>query len=187
MTVAVAVRKDGRTVLAADSLVNFGGQRFMPENCAFHKIHRLGDSFLVWAGWSLYAEMLNAYLARHPPPPLLSESDVFSFFIEFWRTMRRDYTFIQRAAGVAEHPFADLDSVVLLANKAGIFRVQGDLDVTEFQQYSAVGTGAKYALGAMRVLYEQLDDAREIARRAVQVGIDSDVYCGGPVDLTEVD
>jgi len=186
MTVAVAVRKNGRTVLAADSLVNFGGQRFPAENCKFHKIHRLGDSLIVWAGWSLYAEMLTAHLALHPPPPLGSERDVFAFFIQFWRAMRSDYTFLQGTPG-SEHPFADLESTFLLANRAGIFRVQSDLDVTEFMQYSAVGTGAKYALGALRVLYDQLDDAHEIARRAVQVGIDSDVYCGGVIDVAEVE
>ena len=186
MTVAVAVRKGGRTVLAADSLVTFGGQHFLPENCKFHKIHPVGESFLVWAGWSLYAELLNAYLARHPPPPLLGESDVFLFFIEFWRAMRADYTFIQRRGAAVEHPFADLDSTFLLANRAGIFRVQSDLDVTEFKQYTAVGTGAKYAIGAMRVLYDKVEDAAEIARQAVQVGIDCDVYCGGPIDVTEI-
>jgi ATP-dependent HslUV protease, peptidase subunit HslV len=187
MTVAVAVRKGGRTVLAADSLVNFGGQRFRAENCTFHKIKRVGDSFLVWAGWSLYAELLNAHLERHPPPALRSEAEVFTFFVQFWRAMRDDYTFMHRAAPSVEHPFADLDSVFLLANQAGIFRVASDMDVTLFEQYSAIGSGSKYALGALQVLYEQLEDPAEIARRAAQVGIDSDVYCGGPIDLSEVE
>jgi hypothetical protein len=102
--------------------------------------------------------MLNAHLERHPPPALYTESDVFAFFIRFWRAIRKDYTFLQRGAPT-EHPFADLESTFLLANRGGIFRVQSDLDVTEFKQYSAVGTGAKYALGAMRVLYDQLDDS----------------------------
>src|SRR5204862_3584933 len=114
MTVAVAVRKNGRTVLAADSLVNFGGQRFPPDNCKFHKIHRLGESFVVWAGWSLYAEMLTAHLSQHPPPPLRSEADVFGFFIQFWRAIRSDYTFLQPNNGGSEHPFADLESTFLL-------------------------------------------------------------------------
>jgi ATP-dependent HslUV protease subunit HslV len=187
MTIAVAVRKGGRTVLAADSLVNFGGQRFSAENCKFHKIKRVGDSFLVWAGWSLYAEMLNAHLSRHPPPALRSEAEVFTFFVQFWRAMRDDYTFMQRVTPSVEHPFADLDSVFLLANQAGIFRVASDMDVTLFEQYTAIGSGSKYSLGALRILYEQLDDVAEIARRAVQVGIDSDVYCGGPIDLSEVE
>lgn len=54
MTVAVAVTKNDRTVLAADSLVHFGGERFPAANGQFHKIHRIGHSLLAWAGWSLY-------------------------------------------------------------------------------------------------------------------------------------
>jgi ATP-dependent protease HslVU (ClpYQ) peptidase subunit len=107
--------------------------------------------------------------------------------VTFWRAIRDDYTFMQRAAAAGHAPFADLDSVFLLVNKSGIFRVASDMDVTQFQQYSAIGTGAKYALGALRVLYKQLDDPAEIARQAVQVGIDSDVYCGGTIDLAQVE
>lgn len=185
MTIAVAVSKGGRTVIAADSLVNFGGQRFPVENCRFSKIYRLGDSLLAWAGWSLYTEMLDAYLEATPPPTLYSEAEVFSFFVRFWKALRSDFTLLS-SGRERDHPFADLDSVFLLVNKAGIFRVAGDLDVTLFQQYSAVGTGSKYALGALRVMYDNMDDPAEMASRAVQVGIDFDVHCGGSVDLVEM-
>lgn len=187
MTVAVAVRKNGRTVLAADSLVQFGGQKFPPENCQFHKIYRVGETHVVWAGWSLYAEMLTAHLAANAPPPSFeTEAQVFDFFVRFWRAMRDDYTFMARHDRAERHPFVDLDSVFLLVNRHGIFRVAGDMDVTEFQQFCAVGTGSKYALGALRVLYQNGEDPVEIAQRAVQVGIDFDVNCGGPIELAEV-
>jgi ATP-dependent HslUV protease, peptidase subunit HslV len=187
MTVAFAVIKGDRAVLAADSLVNFGGQRYPVANCRFHKLVRVGESVMAWAGWSIYAELLHAHLAAAPPPPLDSEADVFSFFVRLWRTMRDDYTFTSGGGQVRDHPFVDLDSVFLLINRAGIFRVAPDMDVTQFDQYCAVGSGAKYALGAARVLYDQHDDPAEIARRSVQVGIDFDVYCGGEVDLIELD
>ncbi len=183
MTIALAVIKNGRTVLAADSLVNFGGERFRAENCRFNKIYPLGESVMVWAGWSLYAELLDAHLAVSPPPPLFTEEEVFAFFVKFWRAIREQYDYRGRET---DSSFANLDSVFLLVNRAGIFRVASDMDVTRFQQYCAIGSGARYALGAMNVLYEQLDDPSEIARRAVQVGIDFDVYCGGPIDLVEV-
>jgi ATP-dependent protease HslVU (ClpYQ) peptidase subunit len=186
MTIAVAVRKDGRTVLAADSLVNFGGQRFPPENCRFHKIFRMGSTSIVWAGWSLYAEMLTAHLAQNEPPPLASEPEVFTFFVRFWRSMRDDFTFITQGSRGVEHPFADLESVFLLVNRAGMFRVAGDMDVTPFEQFCAIGSGSKYALGALHVLYPGNLDAAEIAVRAVRVGIEYDVYCGGTVDLVEI-
>ena len=47
MTVAVAVRKQGKTVLVADSLVNFGGQRFPARDTRLNKIHRIGDSLIA--------------------------------------------------------------------------------------------------------------------------------------------
>lgn len=184
MTVAVAVRKGTRIVLAADSLVNFGGQRFAASNCQFHKIYRFGDCLMVWAGWSLYTEMLTAFTAEKPPPKLTTEAEVFSFFIQFWHSMRKEYSFVSQ--GGASSPFADLESTFLLANAGGIFRVASDMDVTRFDEYMAIGSGGKYALGALHVLYPQFSDPGEIARRAVQVGIDMDVYCGGPIDLAEV-
>ena len=185
MTIAVAVRKSGRIVVAADSLVNFGGERYPNENSRFHKIQEVGDSLVVWSGWSLYAELLNAHLERQPPPSLHGEGEVFAFFVSFWRALQEEYTLL-KPLGSREHPFAELDSVFLLANRTGVYRVSSDLDVTEFSRFAAIGSGSKYALGALQVLYEREKDPVEIARRAVQVGIDSNVYCGGPIDVMEV-
>ncbi|HYD02029.1 MAG TPA: hypothetical protein VEB22_12445 [Phycisphaerales bacterium] len=186
MTVVVGVRKKGRTVLAADSLVNFGGQRFGVDNCQFHKIVRVGDSLMAWAGWSLYAEYLTAYLkTEQAAPPLGTEEEIFRFFVGFWRAARREYTMTERGMG-RDHPFADLESTFILANKAGLYRVSGDMDVTQFKRYTAAGSGSKYSLGALEVLYEQDGSAEEVARRAVQVGINCDVYCGGTIDIEVV-
>jgi len=186
MTVAVAVRKEHRIILAAEGLVHFGGQRFPSDNTRSRKIHRIGDSVMAWAGWSLYAELLTAHLSTaSSPPPLGSEAEVFSFFVQFWRAMQANYTYLQ---GSPEHghPFANLDSTFLLANSSGIYRVAGDMDVTSFDQYSAIGSGSQYSLGALRVLYDSSSDPVDIAKRAIQVGIDFDVYCGGEIDLEEV-
>lgn len=191
MTVAVAVIKNGRTVLAADSLVTFGGQRFGPDNTRFQKIRQVGSSLLTWAGWSIYGELLTAHLGATSTPVsnLSTEAEVFDFFIRFWRVLRDEYTYRPYFGDrdSRDHPFASLDSTFLLANRHGIFRVAADLDVAQFQQYTAVGSGSPYALGALRVLYDTLDDAEDIAHRAVQVGIDFEIHCGGDIDLQTVD
>src|SRR5436853_7747420 len=98
MTIAVAVQKQGRIVLAADTLLTFGGERIPPDNCKVEKIYRAGDSVLAWAGWALYAEMLDAYFAANPPPDLTREVNIFAFFVKFWRAMRDDYTFMYHRA-----------------------------------------------------------------------------------------
>ena len=187
MTVALAVHKNQRIILAADTLVHYGGQRFPQENCRIQKIYRVGNSVLAWAGWSLYAELLDAYFAAEQPPDLVSERAVFSFFIRFWRSLRDDYTFLSRRTPTDSHPFVDLDSTFLIANRGGIFRVSGDMDVTYFQHYCAIGSGAQYALGALRILYDECEDPWEMARRAAQVGIDFNVYCDGEIDMIELE
>ena len=167
--------------------MHFGGQRFPARDTRLNKIHRIGDSLIAWAGWSLYAEMLTAHLAASEQVPRLrSEAEVFAFFVNFWRAMRANYTFLQSTSPQEGHPFANLESTFLLVNPSGIYRVAGDMDVTQFQQYSAIGSGSQYALGALRVLYNQPLGAAEIGRRAVQVGIDFDVYCGGRIDCESV-
>ena len=186
MTVAVAVRKNDRIILAADTLLTFSGDRVPADNCKVEKIYRVGSSVLAWAGWSLYAELLDAYLTSNPPPTLNNEVHIFTFFVKFWRSMRDDYTFMYNRATAESHPFVNLDSTFLVVNAAGIFKVSGDMDVTRFEQYCAIGSGAKYAMGALRVLYDKEVDAEAIARRAVQVGIDFNAYCGGSIDSIEI-
>lgn len=188
MTVAVAVAKDDQIIMAADSLVNFGGQRFTPDNARFRKIERVGDSLLVWAGWSLYGELLNSHLASKPPPATLdTETKVFCFFIDFWRSIRASYTWHRHQILTDDNPFGGLDSIFLLANRHGIFRIADDMDVSKFEQYCAIGSGSKYALGALRILYRAFDDPVRIAREAVGVGIECDVYCGGEIDIAAVE
>lgn len=186
MTVAVAVQKNDQLVLAADTLVHFAGQFFPFENCDTEKIFRTGKSILAWSGWALYAELLDAFLSESRPFELDSERAVFRFFVAFWRSMREDYGFMRHTASRSDPPFVDLDSTFLICNRGGIFRISGNMDVTRFKQYTAIGSGSKYALGALRALYEQDLDARELAVRAVEVGIDFDVYCDGKIDVLEV-
>ena len=186
MTIALAIRKNGRTVLAADTLLSFGSERIPPENCHVEKVYRAGSSVLAWAGWALYAELLDAYLATEAPPDLTSEVGIFSFFIRFWRAMRDDYTFMQHRSGDRQ-TFVSLDSTFLIANRSGIFKVSGDMNVTTFNQYCAIGSGAAYSWGALRVLYDLHDDPATIARLAAEVAIDYNIRCGGQIDIVEAE
>ncbi|EDY86665.1 20S proteasome, A/B subunit [gamma proteobacterium HTCC5015] len=54
-------------------------------------------------------------------------------------------------------------------------------DVTEFERFWAVGSGAEFALGAMHALYERLDDAEAIARAGVEAGAEFNTASGLPV------
>jgi ATP-dependent protease HslVU (ClpYQ) peptidase subunit len=47
--------------------------------------------------------------------------------------------------------------------------------------YDAVGSGADYAIGALDAMYEHGDLGEDELRHAIEIAIDRDITCGGPV------
>lgn len=187
MSIVVAVSKSDRVVVAGDSLVCFGdAERIPPENSRTAKIMRLGSSIMGGTGWAVFDDILRDFLHDRAAPPLGSEREIFSFLMDLWKALHDRYPYVNDQAAHKDTPFADLDSSFVIANRGGIFKVSSDMGVTRFNEYYAIGCGAPYALGALRVLYRGAQDADAIAREAVQTAIDFDVHCGGPIELLEV-
>lgn len=187
MSIITAVRKNDRTFLAADTLTCFGDTHRVPQsNATTPKIRRIGRSVVGGSGWGIYDRILDAHLAEHPEPALSNELDIFAFFMGLWRAMHDKYTFVNDQAAAKDSPFGDLDSSFLIANEGGIFKVSPDMDVSRFEQYYAIGSGAEYALGALYNLYEWEENPEVIARGAVESAIAFDVYCGGQISVMAV-
>ncbi|MHC5002938.1 MAG: hypothetical protein ACYTJ0_07430 [Planctomycetota bacterium] len=187
MSVVVVVSKQGRTVMAADSLTVFGdAQQLPPANAVTRKIRRVGDSLVGSAGWAIYDCILDHFLAGRPAPELRDEQAIFGFFLALWHALHERYPFVNDQAQNKDSPFGDLDSSFLIANEQGMFKVSNDLDVFRFNQYYAIGSGGEYALGAMHALYDEPAAADEIAQRAVRGAIVFDVHCGGEIHLEQV-
>jgi ATP-dependent protease HslVU (ClpYQ) peptidase subunit len=69
---------------------------------------------------------------------------------------------------------------ILLANPHGIFEVDTDRKVTEYEFFWATGSGRKYALGAMFQAYDHLRTARDIAVAGVLAATEFDQYSALP-------
>ena len=187
MSIAVAVTKRGQTVLAADTQDNFGDRRLSGSNHQASKITKVGGSWVATTGWGLYENLLEDYLAASRPPRLTSKGAVFAFFLRFWKALQDRYSLVDNQSHQDDKtPFADLDASFLIANRRGIFHVCGNMSVTEFAEYYAIGSGASYALGALRVLHGSGGSAEEIASAACEAAMAFDVYCGGEVELRVV-
>jgi len=188
MSVVVGVRKEGRLVLAADSLITFGSARMPEDNLKAEKIRALGDSLFASAGWGLYDDIIEDHVSQHPEVRLADEKAIFSFFLGLWRQLHERYSFVNDQPGDdKDSPFGDLDTTFLIANRGGLFHVGSDMSVTRFRQYYAIGSGGDYALGALHVLYRQLDDPAAVARGAVEAAVAFDTKCGGPILVREVE
>jgi len=183
MSVAVAVAK-GRTVaIAADTQENFGDRRVLRDDHSSSKIMKIGSSYVAQTGWGLYENILVDYLAKAGTPRFRDEREIFAFFNKFWKRMRKDYSFVNdQPMEDDKSPFADLDASFLIANSGGIFHVTGQMSITRFKRFDAIGSGGPYALGALHALYDEKLDAGEIAKRACAAAVHFDVSCGGELD-----
>jgi len=187
MSVAVAVSK-GRTIaIAADTQENFGDRRVLRDDHGSSKIMKVGSSYVAQTGWGLYENILVDYLAKAGTPRFRDEREIFTFFNKFWKRMRKDYSFVNdQPVEDDKSPFADLDASFLIVNGGGIFHVTGQMSITRFKRFDAIGSGGPYALGALQALYDEKLDAPEIARRAAASAVHFDVSCGGELDLFTV-
>ncbi|MEE2907525.1 MAG: hypothetical protein VX527_06780 [Planctomycetota bacterium] len=187
MSIIVAIHRNGSITMGADTLTCFGdGEQAPAENCATRKILTMGNAFIGGTGWAVYDDIIDHWMQEKEPPALGSKKEVFSFFLELWRSMRDGYPFVNDQANSKDTPFTDLDSSFLVAAHGGIFKVSSDLGVTAFNQYAAIGSGSEYALGAIEALWHRQDDDESLVREAIEAACRLDVHCGGQIELVRV-
>jgi len=187
MSVAVAVQKGKTIAIAADTQENFGDRRVLRGDHSSSKIMKVGASYVAQTGWGLYENILTDYLGKAGAPRFRDEREIFVFFNRFWKRMRKDYSFVNdQPMDDDKSPFADLDASFLIVNTGGIFHVTGQMSVTRFTRFDAIGSGGPYALGALHSLYGEKLGAEEIVRRACGAAVHFDVSCGGELDVFTV-
>lgn len=187
MSIAVAVKSQGRVVIACDTKRTFGSGEVPEANLSDIKLRKIGNSYLATTGWGLYSNILDDYLATRRSGRLQDARSIFAFFRVFWKDLHERYSFVSDQRHDDESPFGDLDASFLIANTTGIFSVACDMSVTEFQQYYAIGSGAPYALGAMHALYKDGVDPDVVARKGTEAAMALDLYCGGKITAFSVD
>ena len=189
MSIIVAVSKGRQIVLAADTMHFYGSRREHTDNLPHRpKVRRIGASFVGGVGWSVYDNiMLHYFRSRKRPPALNNEMAIFDCFLRLWRALKDHYQVVNdQPQKDDESPFASLDSEFLVANRHGIFQVDSDLTVTRFAKYAAVGSGDRYAYGALHQLYDTKRTAEAIARAAVATAIHFDNTCGVQIECYAV-
>src|SRR3712207_5022858 len=147
-TTILAVKKDGRTVIAGDGQVSLGNT---VVKGAARKVRRIQDGKVIagFAGATADAftllERLEAKLEAHPGQ--LARACVE--LAKDWRTDR----YLRR-----------LEAMLIVADADGLYTVTGAGDVLEPEHgVAAIGSGGQFALAAARALVDQPLDAETIA------------------------
>jgi ATP-dependent HslUV protease subunit HslV len=160
-TTILAVRKNGKTVIAGDGQVSMG--QTVVKGAA-KKVRRVAGGRVIagFAGATADAftllERLEAKLEQYPEQLARACVDL----AKDWRTDR----YLRR-----------LEAMLLVADKDAIFTVTGVGDVLEPEEgVAAIGSGGSFALAAARALMDYEADAEVIARKAMKIAASICVY-----------
>ena len=161
-TTILAVRKNGRVVVAGDGQVTLGSQ-ILKSNA--RKVRRLSDGKVIvgFAGATADAftlfERLEAKLEKHPGQLMRACVEL----AKDWRTDR----YLRR-----------LEAMMAVADKDVSLILSGTGDVLEPEDgLIGIGSGGSFALAAARALADRADmDAEAIARKAMNIAADICIY-----------
>lgn len=172
-TTIVAVKKNGKTVIAGDGQVTFGESTIMKHGAK--KVRRLYKDKIVvgFAG---------------------SVADAFTLCDRFESKIEQySGSLVRAAVELAQEWRSDkalrkLEAMLIVADDENLLVLSGTGEVIEPDDgVVAIGSGGNYAMSAARALYRNTDmDAREIALEAMKIASEICVYTNGNFTVEEV-
>jgi len=167
----VAVLKNNRVCIAADSLTSFGDTRQPAEFVTdFDKILHFGEhTHIGIVGSAAHHLVMQNLLEKHADK--IDFSDRFTIFESMRQIhpiLKDEYFLNSKDEDDDSYESSRVDA--LIVNRGGIFGLYSLREVDQYSRFWAIGSGAEFALGAMQVAYGLLDDADSIARAGIEAG-----------------
>lgn len=187
MGIVIAVQKNNICCIAADSMTISGGCRKQTANQIVNsdKIFKYGTSYVGTTSHPAWNLALKSYFNKRKQKNSLKTKDkIFKELLLMHQELKDNYSLIP--ATDEEGPFESTNLETIIVNSSGIFKTYEHRSVQQFIHYTATGSGASYALGAMYALYKRLDTAEEIAREAILATVDFDDSSGLPATFYTV-
>ncbi len=113
-----------------------------------------------------------------------TERDLFEFSRTLHAKLKADY-FLNPNED-SDDPYESSQMTLFIMNRHGLFALYSDRSVDRYKRFAAVGSGGRYALGAMYAAYERDVSASDIARLGVEAGIEFDDASLGPITLKQI-
>lgn len=192
MSTVVVAKKDGKVCIAADSLTSFGDLRLSSVYDAAHdKVLRYDENHLGIVGSAAHQLVLESVFASKKVVDKKIEIDfssrlaIFESFLALHPLLKEKY--FLNAKDEDDDPYESTHIDALIANPFGIFGVHSLREVTEYNKFWAIGSGAEYALGAMFAVYDSAASAEEIAQAGVTAGAEFNNASSMPLSSYVID
>ncbi|MCL2846441.1 MAG: ATP-dependent protease subunit HslV [Firmicutes bacterium] len=172
-TTIVAVKRDGKTVIAGDGQVTMGQSIVLKNNAV--KVRRMYNEKVVvgFAG---------------------SVADAFTLSSRFEEMLQKFSGNLMRSAVElaqlwrGDRYLRNLEAMMIVADKEKLLIIGGDGNVIEPEKgICAIGSGGSYALSAAKALAAHTKmSAREIAKESLKIAGDICVFTNGNIIIEEV-
>ncbi|MBC7942617.1 MAG: MFS transporter [Chitinophagaceae bacterium] len=183
MSTVVVARKGNTLAIASDALVTFGETRLPEGYEANSKLFTVGDSIIGTVGTIAHVPVLRMALAALAPEELQlhTREGIFETFLKLHPRLKE--RFFLNTKEQDSDPYESSQFSIVIANGSGIFGVESYREVFEFERFWAIGSGRRFALGAMHALHGRAKNATELAQAGVLAGCEFDTSSAAPVRL----
>ncbi len=183
MSTVVVARKGDTLAIASDSLVTFGETRLPEGYEANTKMFNIGGSIIGAVGSIAHLPVLRRALGSLAPGEmnLDSRDGIFDTFLRLHPQLKE--RFFLNIKEQDSDPYESSQFSIVIANRFGIFGVESYREVFEFERFWAIGSGRRFALGAMHALYDRAKSARDVVQAGVLAGCEFDTSSAAPVRL----
>lgn len=168
MSTIVAVKKNNKICIAADTLTTFGDIRQSDEHdLTSEKILKHDDNYIGIVGSAAHHLVMQHILKKESEIVCLdSPIEIYKTFLELHPILKDQYFLNAKDEDDDAYESSRIDA--LIANKNGIFGIYSLREVFQYKHFWAVGAGAEVALGALYAMYKTEQDAEKIACCAIE-------------------
>jgi len=190
MSIVVAIKRGDEIIIGADTQNSFGSMKLTAKhvvNCS--KIVSLqNDTYMGFVGWNAPIQAFSHLLLRREKKlkkrekkfDFSTQDSIFESLLKIQSILTSKY-FIKSAEDNLPADSNQINAIII--NKNGLFEIDTLREVTEFKDYWAIGSGQKYALGAIHALYDSDMPLVEIAKRAISSACEYDDGCSLPEEV----
>jgi len=181
MTVITAAIKDGKISISSDTQLNFGSLKVNAKYVHDRdKLFSVNNSVIGITGWSATSQILEHLIQTDPSAFKLNNRwEIFETLLALQERLKNEY-FIETNED-SDQPVESNQLDGLIINSSGIFQFGSYREVHQYEQFWAVGSGKRLALGAMHALYDSAASAQDISEAGIKAAAEFDDGCNLPL------
>ena len=172
-TTILAVRKNGKAVIAGDGQVSLQSTVIKPNARKVRRLNTKDDK---------NGKVIGGFAG--------ATADAFTLFERLERKLEQHHGQLLRAAVElakdwrTDKYLRNLEAMMIVADKDATLILTGNGDVLEpAAGVAAIGSGGNFALSAATALFDYEEDAEVVARKAMKIAADICVYTNGELTV----